>query len=119
MGSKKNPISSFDDLYETDYNDLLNEKSVFRKDECKMCSIRFYCGGPCEDWKEKLMISDFNTANSIECSLNFLILEECVFLISEIINKFPRLLQTYAKEKRIEYRLNYPLDFNKFVLFFS
>jgi len=119
MGSAKDQILSLDDLYDVDKNSLFNEKSIFGKDECNMCPIRYYCGGPCEDWKGKQLISKQKSTNPIECSLNFLFLKKCIFLISEIINRYPDLLIKYAKEKGIEYRLNYPLDFNKFVLFFS
>jgi hypothetical protein len=35
------------------------------------------------------------------------------------MKKYPDLIRRYAKEKEIEFRLNYPTEFNDFVLFFS
>jgi len=111
-------FGTFDDLNNADLNKVISS-NLNSKPECKECPIRFYCGGPCEDWKSKLNISKFESVNHIECTINLIYFKNSIFLISKLYEKNPEILTNYAKEKGIEYMLSYPLNFEDFVLFFS
>ena len=111
-------FSSFDEMSKRESNYILTE-NVQSKSKCKECPIRYYCGGPCEDWKSKLKLSSIESVNHIECAINMIYFKNAIYLISKLHERNPKLLVEYAKEKGIKYRLSYPLNFEDFVLFFS
>ncbi len=81
---------------------------------CRNCSIRFYCGGFCEDWKQML-----GNKHEIECDINYTFFKNSSFFVFELLEKKDNIIFTYMKEKGIDFRLSYPLDFEDFVSLFS
>ncbi len=111
-------FDSFDELLDEETNGILSS-NIYSRHICKKCPIRFYCGGPCEDWKSKMNNYSVDSVNQIECSINFIYFKNAIYFITELYDKNPEILSKYTKEKGIENRLSYPLNFEDFVLFFS
>ena len=110
--------NSFDELTNEESNSLLTA-NIQSNSACKKCPIRYYCGGPCEDWKNKNNISSIQLANPEECAINLIYFRNAVYLVMKLNERNPKLLEKYVKEKGIENRLTYPINFEDFVLFFS
>ena len=102
-------------------NDLneISDNIIMSNSECEKCPIRFFCGGPCEDWNSKENSENDSSVNQTECSINFIYFKSCTYLISKLLDRNPEIIRNYSKEKGIEFRLSYPLNFDDFVLFFS
>ncbi|MHA1867696.1 MAG: radical SAM protein [Candidatus Heimdallarchaeaceae archaeon] len=96
-------------------NDVV--KSVEKIKECSSCPIRYVCGGPCVDWKEKQSIT--GNVNKIECEINFRLVELLIYFIDTVNERFPLFFDKYEKEKKVKNKINYSLDLNQFVDFFS
>ena len=118
FGNENYTCNSFSELLKKEKN-LLLKTNLFSARECEECPIRYYCGGPCEDWKSKLNITSIESVNYTECAINLIYFRNAVFFISKLCEKKPKILKNYVKEKGIENRLSYPMNFEDFVLFFS
>ena len=84
---------------------------------CRECSIRYYCGGFCQDWKQ--MNKSRNDDSQIECKINHTYFKNCLSLVLGLLEQKASVLSKYTKEKGIDFRLSYPLNFDEFVSFFS
>ncbi|MHA1116586.1 MAG: SPASM domain-containing protein [Candidatus Heimdallarchaeaceae archaeon] len=84
--------------------------------ECSSCPIRYICGGPCVDWKEKQAVE--GDVNKIECGLNIRLVELLIYFIDTVKERFPLFFDKYEKEKKVKNKINYSLDINQFVDFF-
>ncbi len=119
IGIEKYKIGSMSEgLFSNNITEFKKSKDIFTL-ECKECPIRYYCGGPCEDWKSKLNIKKIEEINHIECLVNHVYFKNAIFLVSKLCANKRVIISNYAEEKGIENRLSYPLNFEDFVLFFS
>jgi uncharacterized protein len=83
---------------------------------CNECSIQFYCGGFCEDWKQ--MITEQNHQN-IECLINHTFFKNCSTFVITLLEERLQVLTDFIKEKGIDLKLPNPLNIIDFASFFS
>jgi radical SAM protein with 4Fe4S-binding SPASM domain len=94
------------------YDDFVNSNTL-----CEGCSIRFYCGGFCEDWKQ--MVGSIQESQQVECKINYIYFKNCSTFAIKLLENNDNILTEFAKEKGIDFRLSYPLNYDDFVSFFS
>ena len=116
IGNKKYKLGEWKKNLST--KDLDNDvvKFVDLIKECSSCPIRYICGGPCVDWKEKQAVE--GEVNKIECELNIRLVELLIYFIDKVKERFPLFFDKYEKEKKVKNKINYSLDINQFVDFF-
>ncbi len=93
------------------------KNSVTSNTQCRDCSIKYYCGGFCEDWKQ--MMGKKQERQQIECSINHVFFKNSSSFVIKLLEKGSYILTTFIKEKGIDFKLSYPLNFDDFVSFFS
>jgi radical SAM protein with 4Fe4S-binding SPASM domain len=96
----------------TKYQDRVNSNP-----QCENCSIKYYCGGFCEDWKQA--IGKKQESKQIECKINHVFFKNSSSFVIKLLEKKSNILTTYVKEKGIDFKLSYPLNFEEFVSFFT
>ncbi len=108
---KENNLSN---LQNNNFNPPLNFNNL-----CSKCFLKFYCGGYCLDWKEKT--STFFDQMSLfeECLWNSTIVKHLLFFILQLSNKDCSIFPEFCKKKGIKYKLDYTLDFESFIAFWS
>lgn len=92
--------------------------SSVNSDKCSKCSIRYYCGGFCIDWRFKDKKEPILNKNSPECSVNFIYFENVAYFILKLQKKYPSVLRNYIEKKGRKFRLNYNLNFDDFTKIF-
>ncbi|NPD87610.1 MAG: SPASM domain-containing protein [Asgard group archaeon] len=84
---------------------------------CRDCSIKYYCGGFCEDWKH--VMGKKQESQQTECNINHAFFKNSSSFVIKLLEKKPYILTTFVKENGIDSKLSYPLNFDDFVSFFS
>ena len=86
---------------------------------CSKCGIKYYCGGPCLDWQVKEGGNALKDVNSIECKMNHIYFRAAAYFVYETIKNYPGLLKKFVDKKKKIFRLDYPLNWETFVSFFT
>ncbi len=115
IGQKKYCLGSINQGFVLKSNSLNTfSKFVDQNENCEKCPIKYFCGGHCIEWGERIKPS----VSYSECTINLEYIKACIYLAYHLKTHRTSVFNEYLKEKKIKNRLNYPLYFEDFSTIF-